>query len=140
MQWAPDLIGYDALSSYGSPSYWTQVMFSSHLGTEIVPAALDNAPPRVFASATRDDTTHKLFLKVVNATSSSQPLVIAFTGVKKLAPQARLTTMSGKSPNATNSITHPDSVAPVTHTVSVAGPKFIQTFAPYSVNVLELSY
>ena len=53
MQWAPDLIGYNALSSYGSPSYWAQVMFSSHLGTEIVPATLANAPARVFASATR---------------------------------------------------------------------------------------
>ena len=36
MQWATDLIGYDALTSYGSPSYWTQVMFSTHLGTEVV--------------------------------------------------------------------------------------------------------
>jgi len=140
MQWAPDLIGYDALTSYGSPSYWTQVMFSSHLGTEIVPAALANAPPRVFTSVTRNDKTHKLFVKVVNATSTSQPLVIALTDVKKLAPQATLTTMSGKTPNATNSITHPDAVVPITHTVAVAGPKFTQTFAPYSVNVLEVSY
>ena len=140
MQWAPDLIGYDALSSYGSPSYWTQVMFSTHLGTEIVPAALNNAPPRVFASVTRNNATHKLFVKVVNATSTSQPLAIALTGVKKLAPQATLTTMSGKTPNATNSITRPDAVVPVTHTVSVAGPRFTQSFVPYSVNVLELSY
>jgi alpha-N-arabinofuranosidase len=140
MQWAPDLIGYDALSSYGSPSYWTQVMFSSHLGTEIVPAALANEPPRVFASATRDDSRHKLFVKVVNATSTPQPLAIALAGVNKLAPQATLTTMSGKTPNATNSITRPDAVVPVAHTVSVAGLKFTQTFAPYSVNVLELTY
>jgi alpha-N-arabinofuranosidase len=140
MQWAPDLIGYDALSSYGSPSYFAQVMFSTHLGTEIVPAALNNAPPRVFASVTRNNATHKLFVKVVNATSTSQPLAIALTGVKKLAPQATLTTMSGKTPNATNSITHPDAVVPVTHTVSVAGPRFTQSFVPYSVNVLELSY
>ena len=140
MQWAPDLIGYDALSSYGSPSYWTQVMFSTHLGTEVVPAALADAPPRVFTSVTRDDTTHKLFVKVVNATSTSQSVAISLTGVKKLAPQAKLTTMSGKTPNATNSITHPDAVVPITHTVSIAGPKFTRTFAPYSVNVLELSY
>jgi alpha-N-arabinofuranosidase len=140
MQWAPDLIGYDALSSYGSPSYFAQVMFSTHLGTEIVPAALNNAPPRVFASVTRNNATHKLFVKVVNATSTSQPLAIALTGVKKLAPQATLTTMSGKTPNATNSITRPDAVVPVTHTVSVAGPRFTQSFVPYSVNVLELSY
>jgi alpha-N-arabinofuranosidase len=112
-------------------------MFSTHLGTEIVPAALNNAPPRVFASVTRNNATHKLFVKVVNATSTSQPLAIALTGVKKLAPQATLTTMSGKTPNATNSITRPDAV---THTVSVAGPRFTQSFVPYSVNVLELSY
>ena len=140
MQWATDLIGYDALSSYGSPSYWTQVMFSSHLGTEVVASTLDNAPARVYASVTRDDAKHKLFVKVVNATSTAQPLAIALTGVKKVAPQATLTTMSGKTPNATNSITHPDAVKPVTHSVAIAGPKFTQTFAPYSVNVLELNY
>ena len=48
--------------------------------------------------------------------------------------------MSGKTPNATNSITHPDAVKPMTHSVAIAGPKFTETFAPYSVNVLELSY
>ena len=79
-------------------------------------------------------------MKVVNATSTAQPLAIALTGVSKLAPQATLTTMSGKTPNATNSITHPNAVVPVARKVPVAGPKFTLTFAPYSVNVLELSY
>jgi alpha-N-arabinofuranosidase len=140
MQWATDLIGYDALTSYGSPSYWTQVMFSTHLGTEVVSSTFDNAPARVYASVTRDDAKHKLFVKVVNATSTAQPLAISLTGVSELAPQATLTTMSGKTPNATNSIAHPDAVKPVERKVSLAGPKFTETFAPYSVNVLELSY
>jgi hypothetical protein len=35
MQWPSNLIGYDALSSYGSPSYYAQVMFSTHLGDQI---------------------------------------------------------------------------------------------------------
>jgi alpha-N-arabinofuranosidase len=140
MQWAPDLIGYDALTSYGSPSYWTQQMFSTHLGTEVVSSTLANAPARVFASVTRDDAKHKIFVKVVNATSDPQPLAIEITGVKKLAPLATLTTMSGKTPNATNTITHPDAVKPAAGKVGVPGPKFTQTFAPYSVNVLELSY
>jgi alpha-L-arabinofuranosidase len=140
MQWATDLIGYNALSSYGSPSYWTQVMFSTHLGTEVVSYDLANAPSRVFAVVERDEATHKLFIKVVNANSTAQPLAIDLTGVKKLAPQATLTTMSGKSPNATNSITNLNAVVPIKRTISVSGPKFTQTFAPYSVNVLELSY
>ena len=140
MQWAPDLMGYNALSSYGSPSYWTQVMFSSHLGTEVVPAGLTNAPLRVFASATRDEATHKLFIKVVNATSTAQPIAIDLAGSGKVGRSATLTTMSGKTPNATNTITQPKAVVPVSQTISIAGPKFTHTFAPYSVNVLELSY
>ena len=140
MQWAPDLIGYNALSSYGSPSYWAQVMFSSHLGTEIVPATLANAPARIFASATRNDGTHKLFVKIVNATSTAQSLAIDLAGAGKVGHSATLTTLSGKTPNATNSITQPNAVVPVSQTISIAGPKSTHSFAPYSVNVLELSY
>ena len=29
---APDLIGFDALNSYPSPSYWAQSLFAAHLG------------------------------------------------------------------------------------------------------------
>ena len=32
MQWATDLIGYDALTSYGSPAYYAQKMFSTMHG------------------------------------------------------------------------------------------------------------
>jgi alpha-N-arabinofuranosidase len=139
MQWASDLIGYNALTSYGSPSYWMQVMFAAHMGTEVVAASLANTPARVFTSVSRDDKTHKLFVKVVNATSDSQPLAINIEGAGKLS-QAKLITLSGESPNATNTITQPNAIVPVERAISVAGPKFTQTFAPYSINVLELSY
>src|SRR5271170_4890153 len=36
MQWETDLIGYDAMKSYGSPSYYAQVMFSKYLGDQIL--------------------------------------------------------------------------------------------------------
>ncbi len=139
MQWATDLIGYNAQSSYGSPSYWMQVMFASHMGTEVVSYDVANVPSRVYAVVERDDAKHKLFVKVVNANSTELRLPIDLAGAKKVAPEATLTTMSGKTPNATNSITHPDEVMPVSHKVAIAGPKFIETFAPYSVNVLELN-
>jgi alpha-N-arabinofuranosidase len=105
-----------------------------------VPATLTDAAPRVFASVTRNDKTHKLFVKVVNATSTPQPLAIDLVGVGKVARNATLTTISGKTPNSTNSITQPNAVVPVSQTVSIAGPKFTHIFVPYSVNVLELSY
>ncbi len=139
MQWSTDLIGYNALSSYGSPSYYAQVMFGTHVGTEVVASTLSNAGERVYSSVTRDDKAHKLIIKVVNGTSIAKPFSINIDGAK-LKPQGKLITISGKTPNATNSITEPKAIVPVEHAVTVAGSKFQQTFAPYSVNVLELSY
>jgi alpha-N-arabinofuranosidase len=140
LQWAPDLIGYDALSSYGSPSYWAQVLFGSYLGTEVVATALTDAGPRMYASVTRDDKLRKLFIKVVNASSETEPVSIALTGVAKVQPEAKLVTLSGKTPNATNTIANPEAIVPVEHRIEMDGPKFQQSFAPYSINVLEVSY
>ena len=140
MQWETDLIGYDTLSSYGSPSYWAQVLFSKYLGTEVVPATLSNAGPRVFASATRDEKLRKLFVKVVNASSNEAPLSIALEGIGQVKRDALLITLSAKTPNAANSITHPDAVVPVERRIEVAGSKIEEKFTPYSINVLELSY
>jgi alpha-L-arabinofuranosidase len=36
-QWDTNLIGYDALHSFGSPSYWTQVMFAQNTGDVCLP-------------------------------------------------------------------------------------------------------
>jgi alpha-L-arabinofuranosidase len=140
MQWESDLIGYDALTSYGSPSYWAQVMFANHLGTEVVSSTLANAGPRVYTSVTRDEKQRKLYVKVVNANSNESTLNIALDGIPRVERDAALITLSGKSPNATNSIINPDAVIPVEHRIQIPGPEFEHSFAPYSINVLELSY
>jgi alpha-N-arabinofuranosidase len=140
MQWETDLIGYDALSSYGSPSYYAQVLFGSYLGTEVVSSTLANAGPRVYSSVTRDDAKHKLYVKIVNGTSEQKPFSIALTGAANVKHDAKLVTLSGKTPNATNSIDHPDAIVPVESMLSDAGAKFEHSFPPYSINVLELSY
>ena len=140
MQWESDLIGYDGLTSYGSPSYWTQVMFAAHTGTEVVAANLTNAGPRIAASVTRDEQKHKVFIKLVNGTSDTQRFQISLDGLPNVKGQATLVTMSGKSPNATNTITNPDNIKPAEKTIQIAGLKFEYGFVPYSVNVLELSY
>ena len=45
MQWShSDLIGYDALNSYGSPSYYAQKMFSLHKGDEVLGISAQNLP------------------------------------------------------------------------------------------------
>src|SRR5206468_956324 len=61
MQWATDLIGYDALRSYGSPSYYAQVLFSNHIGNEILNGKLESGDPRVFYLATRDSQSGTIY-------------------------------------------------------------------------------
>ena len=139
-QWVPDLIGYNALSSYGSVSYWMQVMFSEYLGTEVVGTNLTDAGPRVFTSVTRNQAKHKLYVKVVNANSEPKTVHIALDGASHVASAATLVTLSAKTPNAMNTIHDPRAVVPVKRSVSIAGADFEQTFAPYSINVLELTY
>jgi len=43
-QWAVNLIGYDALSSFGSPSYYVQKMFSNNRGDVVLPAKFAPLP------------------------------------------------------------------------------------------------
>ena len=44
-QWPTNLIGYDALKSFGSPAYYVQSMFAKNAGDIVLPTELDVAPP-----------------------------------------------------------------------------------------------
>jgi len=47
-QWGTNLIGYDALNSFASPSYYVQTMFGNNLGDVLLPVTLDiPEPPQV---------------------------------------------------------------------------------------------
>jgi alpha-N-arabinofuranosidase len=46
MQWPTDLIGFDALGSYGSPAYYAQQMFSLHHGDVVLPVTAQGVPTR----------------------------------------------------------------------------------------------
>jgi alpha-N-arabinofuranosidase len=53
MQWPSDLIGYDALTSYGSPSYYAQVMFSAHHGDDVLATDSQNIPTYTWQAPVR---------------------------------------------------------------------------------------
>jgi alpha-N-arabinofuranosidase len=46
MQWPTDLIGFDAMRSYGSPAYYAQQMFSTHHGDVVLPETAQGVPTR----------------------------------------------------------------------------------------------
>ena len=130
MQWPTDLIGYDALTSYGSPSYYAQVMFSNHIGDEVVAARLDGAGPRLFYSATYGKTKGTLFLKMVNASSVAQSLSIRLRGATHVGGSGKLISLSAHGPEETNTLSVPTRIKPVESVLRGITPSFEQCSRP----------
>lgn len=92
----------------------------------------------LFASATRDDTTGDLILKVVNAAPVPLETTLEIAGAGALAPQGQAILLTGASPKDENTLDQPHRVAPRTETVAVTGPRWTRTFPPNSFTVLRL--
>ena len=137
MQWETDLIGYDTMKSYGSPAYYAQVMFASHLGDHTVASKLENGGPKLFYSATTDKAKKRLYLKLVNGSSAPQTLEIDLAGAK-VASTAKLTTLSAHSTQATNSIDAPRTIVPVESTLPGVSAKFSHNMPGLTIEVIEL--
>jgi alpha-N-arabinofuranosidase len=138
LQWDTDLIGYNAVKSYGSPSYYAQVMFGEHLGNQVLNAQVTGAGPRFFVSTTRDSATGTIHLKLVNGSSTPQPVRIQLNGIAELAKDAQLTTLRGNTPEETNSITDPGRILPAISTIHNAAKSFEHTMPPFSIQVLDI--
>jgi len=134
-QWRPDLIGYDALSAYGSPSYYAIQMFSRNIGDEIL--KVESTETAVQGAATRDGKTGQIFIKLVNPQSTPETLQLELKGVASVASEASVTTLAA-APEETNSLTHPRNVSPSTTTLASAKPVFSYTLPANSVVVLTL--
>jgi alpha-N-arabinofuranosidase len=134
-QWRPNLIGYDGLRVFGSPSYHAIKMFSTHIGDEILKATASDTD--VLVSATRDSRARTIYVKLVNATDAQQPVQLDVTGVRTLASTATAVTLAA-DPKATNSIDAPQAVVPVTSKVSGVKPGFTYDVPAHGIVVLML--
>ncbi len=139
MQWESDLIGYDTLTSYGSPSYYAQAMFASTVGTEVVDSKLDGGGPRFFYSVTKDAAKGLLIVKVVNASSTPQPVEFKLEGASGVKSTAKITSLTGHTTEETNSITAPKKIVPVPSTIQGVGASFKHVVPAYSIQVLEIA-
>jgi len=139
MQWESNLIGYNAMNSYGAPSYYAQSMFAEYLGTEVPASTLQGAGDRFFYSVTRDAAKGLVFLKLVNATSTPQSLEVNLSGTSKVGGSGKLVTLSGTNTAVTNTISSPTRIVPVTTALKDVATTFSHTVSGYTVQVLELS-
>ncbi len=78
-QWTPDLIWVDSLGVCLTPNYYVQQLYSLNHGDVVLPVKLDSAPgAKLFASATRDNASGEMILKVVNGDDTPADRAIEF--------------------------------------------------------------
>ena len=158
MEWRSDLIGYNALACYGSPSYYVQTMFSSNIGNKIVPITEENIPtqlqklsakdsmngltpkeiPALFYVATRDTVSGTIFLKIVNTLDTPQKAMIRFEGKTKLISTGKAIVLKANNPEETNSINNPNNIVPHTVIIKRIAKKFNYIFPAYSITVMKI--
>lgn len=168
-QWAVNLIGYDALTSFGSPAYYVQKMFATNKGDVVLPATIDplpkltleeipQAPPPpqaagrgragggrgpqgpfdgVYVSATREDATGDVILKLVNIQKAAQTLRVDLRGVKTVRSQATGEVLTGEL-TTVNTVAEPKKVVPTPIAIANAAPSFTHELPAHSVSVIRL--
>ena len=114
-QWATNLIGYDALHSFGSASYYAQAMLGQNKGDVVLPATLKVVPaagkepaaaaaptgrqPAAAARGARQrrcsprrrisTASHTVIVKVVNVEQDPVDVAINLRGAGRVEPAAR---------------------------------------------------
>lgn len=137
MQWPTDLIGFNAETTYASPSYWAQSLFGGHIGDGTPRSSIHGVGDRFFYSATVGSTDHVLHLKLVNATDKPQPLSVDVTGFTG-KHSSKMWSLHASTYEATNTIREPESIRPLESTLLVPGGGWQHTVPALTIEVIDI--
>lgn len=142
-QWSPNLIWFDNLRSFGTPSYYVQKLFGQHQGTTLLPVLLDgsakNGQQNLYASAERDARTGEVILKLVNSATTPNEVRVNLAGVKRIEKVGKAVVLTSVDLKAENSLDAPRKVVPTEQPLNVKTAEFNYTLSPQSLTVLRLN-
>ena len=136
----PDLINYDGLTSFGTPTYYVQRMFASHYGT-VMPTSEEQSAEKseVPYNVTMDADNGLVYVKMVNPHPAPQPVDIVITGAGTIDPAGQVVSLHFEHPEDANTLKEPNKVVAVTQDLSDMNYSYKYTLAPNSVTVLTFN-
>jgi alpha-L-arabinofuranosidase len=138
-QWTPNLIWFDNLRSFGTPSYYVQKLFSTNRGARVLPVQLGEGGVKdLYASAALDERAGEVILKVVNTAAAAREISVNLAGAGKVGQRAKAFVLSSPDLKAENSLSEPAKLAPAERQFAVASGRIAYTFAPQSLTVLRV--
>jgi alpha-N-arabinofuranosidase len=139
-QWTPNLIWFDNLRSFGTPSYYAQQMFSANRGARVLPMTLNgnaaNGTSGIFSSAALGESAREAIVKLVNPGGDSRDVAISFSG-GTAGGEATATILTGDG-SGENSLTQPTRIAPAIEKFAVTGTTLPRALPARSLTVLRV--
>jgi alpha-N-arabinofuranosidase len=139
-QWTPNLIWFDNLRSFGTPSYYAQQMFGANRGARMLPMTLNgsstNGASGVFSSAALGEGAREVILKLVNPGGDSQQVAISLDG-GTAGGEATVATLTGDA-SGENSLAQPTRIAPAIEKFAVTGTTLTRELPARSLTVLRV--
>ncbi len=89
------------------------------------------------ASASYDEKSGEIIVKVVNADSKSLKTQIKLNTNKKIAKNGKAIVLSSESPLDENTLEQPEKVIPKNENITISGNTFTQTFKGNSVSIIR---
>jgi alpha-L-arabinofuranosidase len=147
--WPTNMIGFDASTSFVSPSYYVQQLLARLHGDVVIGTSTSGGDSAgtgkatgtgttLRTVATRDSRTGTVYVTVVNPSPLALPTSVRLTGVGRPGRTATVTQLTGTSAADVNSIADPNHVRPVTRTVRDLGTSFRYRVPAYSMTVFTI--
>lgn len=112
-QWTPDLIWFDDASSYVTPNYYVQSMYSNNNGDYTLKSSV-SSDEKVYQTVSYDNESGDIIIKLVNPYEYEQRTMISVDDSFALTGNAVQTVLTGENWTDANSMEEPDTIAPKT--------------------------
>lgn len=149
-QWSPDLIWFDDMSSYGTPNFYVQKLYSCYTGIYTIESKMPcGEEKQIFHTVSFAEKNNKekskLYIKIVNASPNSETLLITLSEDMQekleISSKAKLTKilLTGELQDV-NSINNPLNIVPQKEQMEIDEiSEFEITAKAQSVTVLIVS-
>ena len=141
-QWAPDLIWFDNIRSFGTPDYYVQKLFATNKGNATLPLTQNGRPltgqDGLYGSAAIDSATHEIIIKLVNTTARPQTPMMRLDGPRMSYGPATALVLTAARPDAVNSLDNPTAVSPASTIMPCKGKTLTPSLPPYSFCVIRI--
>lgn len=139
LRWTPNAIYFDGLSSYATPAWWVQHLFSTKRGNIYIPTSSDRSDGATFFhSAAINTATDTIVIKVVNNANAAVSVDTDLSGVCRTLG-GKVTVLTGSRFDS-NSLPDPMRISPTENAFTTTMSTFTFNAPAYSLTIFEIQY